>query len=283
MTRRVRRQRGVALPEGVSYVGRPSRWGNRYVFEARHDRPGRALVASRYEAIFRYEQDLVADPERLAEARATLAGRDLACYCPLDVPCHADVLLRLSATAPNGSAHGADALSDGDAVRAAERPDLATLAGIELAAGELFRSVAMDDVAGDEGPAAVELEAARSAGRLWVATARARPVGYALALVLAAGGAHLEQLSVDPAHGRRGLGRALVEAVLGWAGARDAQALTLSTFADVAWNRPYYERLGFEVLAPSEWTPALVTVREHERSAGLDTDQRVIMRRPLTP
>jgi hypothetical protein len=28
-----------------------------------------------------------------AEARQALAGRDLACWCPLDEPCHADVLL----------------------------------------------------------------------------------------------------------------------------------------------------------------------------------------------
>lgn len=33
------------------------------------------------------------------EIRAELAGRDLACWCPLDKPCHADVLLELA----NGS------------------------------------------------------------------------------------------------------------------------------------------------------------------------------------
>lgn len=34
--------------------------------------------------------------DRTAEIRAELAGRDLACWCPLDQPCHADVLLELA-------------------------------------------------------------------------------------------------------------------------------------------------------------------------------------------
>ena len=32
----------------------------------------------------------------VADVRRELAGRDLACWCPLDEPCHADVLLRLA-------------------------------------------------------------------------------------------------------------------------------------------------------------------------------------------
>jgi hypothetical protein len=33
---------------------------------------------------------------RVGQIRAELAGKDLACWCPLDKPCHADVLLELS-------------------------------------------------------------------------------------------------------------------------------------------------------------------------------------------
>jgi hypothetical protein len=100
MARRLQHRRGVALPEGARYVGRPSRWGNPYVFERSSLQKGRVLVTSPAEAVRRYETDLFADPDRRAEARRLLAGRDLACYCPLDGPCHADVLLR----AANGAA-----------------------------------------------------------------------------------------------------------------------------------------------------------------------------------
>jgi hypothetical protein len=34
--------------------------------------------------------------ESLATVRAELAGHDLACWCPLDSPCHADVLLAIA-------------------------------------------------------------------------------------------------------------------------------------------------------------------------------------------
>ena len=35
-------------------------------------------------------------PDRTADIQADLAGRDLACWCPLDQPCHADVLLDIA-------------------------------------------------------------------------------------------------------------------------------------------------------------------------------------------
>ena len=38
--------------------------------------------------------------EAIWGAMDTLRGRDLACWCPLDQPCHADVLLDLANTGP---------------------------------------------------------------------------------------------------------------------------------------------------------------------------------------
>jgi len=56
------------------------------------------LELGRKEAVRRYRDDLLAG--RLAvtveDARRELRGRDLACYCPLDEPCHADVLLAVA-------------------------------------------------------------------------------------------------------------------------------------------------------------------------------------------
>ena len=56
------------------------------------------MSLGRAEAVRRYEEDLLAG--RLAvsveDARTELRGRDLACYCPLDRPCHADVLLAVA-------------------------------------------------------------------------------------------------------------------------------------------------------------------------------------------
>lgn len=80
------RQRGWRKPPGAVYVGRPTRWGN----------PFRVDELGPEEAVARYAAQLRADPARVAEARSTLAGRDLLCWCALDQPCHADVLLAVA-------------------------------------------------------------------------------------------------------------------------------------------------------------------------------------------
>jgi uncharacterized protein DUF4326 len=73
------------MPPGSRGVARPARWGN----------PHDWRTLGRAEAVRRFEYDLAHMPA--AERRAWLAplrGKDLWCYCPLDQPCHADVLLR---------------------------------------------------------------------------------------------------------------------------------------------------------------------------------------------
>lgn len=87
------RARGFRMPAGAVYVGRPTAWGNPYKVD-RHCTAEQAV---------RYFRDNLLAPEnerRLARFRRELAGRDLACWCPLDQPCHADVLLDLVNRAP---------------------------------------------------------------------------------------------------------------------------------------------------------------------------------------
>lgn len=103
---RCRRQRGFDL-QAVSreanglvaiYVGRPTKWGNPF-------RPASKSREDRREAIERYrrwlggETGLGADEARaraIMTALDELRGLNLACWCPLDMPCHADVLLELA-------------------------------------------------------------------------------------------------------------------------------------------------------------------------------------------
>ena len=75
-------------------VARPSRWGNPYVIGAVHE--GRALT--REETVELFREALLAGRLEVdvAAVRASLRGRDLACWCPLDVPCHADVLIEVA-------------------------------------------------------------------------------------------------------------------------------------------------------------------------------------------
>lgn len=103
-------------------------------------------------------------------------------------------------------------------------------------------------------------------------------VGFAHVVLLPDGHgvrAHLEQLSVLPEHGRRGVGSGLVAAAAEEARWDGHDRLSLSTYRDRPWNAPFYARLGFEVVEP---TGALAEVRQHERAQGLDeAGERVVM------
>lgn len=81
-----RRTRGWRMPPGTVVVSRPSRWGNPYAVTMY----GRTLAVELFAAY------LQGKPELLAAVRRELRGRNLACWCALDQPCHADVLLRVA-------------------------------------------------------------------------------------------------------------------------------------------------------------------------------------------
>ncbi|PRY61465.1 ribosomal protein S18 acetylase RimI-like enzyme [Knoellia remsis] len=91
-------------------------------------------------------------------------------------------------------------------------------------------------------------------------------VGFAHVLVIE-GHWHLEQLVVDPAHGRRGLGSALLDAVCREVASRGGESVTLRTYADVPWNAPFYARHGFtEVASEPAW---MAPLRATEERIGL--------------
>jgi GNAT superfamily N-acetyltransferase len=93
--------------------------------------------------------------------------------------------------------------------------------------------------------------------------------------------AHVHELDVHPQHARQGLGRRLIQEVAHWARAQGASALTLTTFADVPWNGPYYTRLGFRILDEAARTPALRKIRHAEEAAGLPMAHRICMQLDL--
>jgi len=103
------------------------------------------------------------------------------------------------------------------------------------------------------------------------------PAGYLLVAEVD-GAAHLEQVSVDPAYTGQQLGRLLVEQAVAWARDHDYPAITLTTFTDVAWNGPWYTRLGFSAVEP---LTGLRAIRDHEKAHGLDRWPRAAMRREV--
>lgn len=104
------RQKGYRMPPGAVVVSRPSKWGNPFrlveqlyshpTFEAsleqfrgygRFSDPAACVEMFRFWARFSPE----AEPLR-AQAVLFLRGKQLACWCNLDAPCHADVWCELA-------------------------------------------------------------------------------------------------------------------------------------------------------------------------------------------
>jgi GNAT superfamily N-acetyltransferase len=165
-------------------------------------------------------------------------------------------------------------------IRPARAEDLVAMQLVERAAGEPFRALGMDEIADDEPPPLEHLAQYQQAGRAWVAVVDGEVVAY-LVLDVVADAAHVEQVSVDPRHGRQRIGQRLIETAADWARARGLHELTLTTFADVPWNAPYYARLGFSPLPDAAQPPELAAIRDLERARGLDRWPRVAMRREL--
>jgi hypothetical protein len=85
-----KRSKGWRMPENAAYVGRPTKWGNPFKVTA---------LSTAADVVFVFRNYVLG---RLTNGTgyplAELRGKDLACWCRLDQPCHADVLLELANT-----------------------------------------------------------------------------------------------------------------------------------------------------------------------------------------
>jgi Domain of unknown function (DUF4326) len=80
-----KRSKGWKMPENTIYVGRPTKWGNQFNVTKTQSLD---IVIERY----RWWAETLRSQMNLDELR----GKNLACWCPLNQPCHADVLLELA-------------------------------------------------------------------------------------------------------------------------------------------------------------------------------------------
>ncbi|WP_228539746.1 GNAT family N-acetyltransferase [Nocardia sp. XZ_19_385] len=166
-------------------------------------------------------------------------------------------------------------------IRQATEADLPVLQDIERAAGKPFADIGMQSVADDDPPSLSTLREFQRVGRAWVRPDDAdRPIGY-LVLGLVDGNAHIDQVSVDPEYVGQRIGKGLIDHAAAWSKSEGLQAITLTTFTEVPWNGPYYERLGFRYLLPDQETPGLRELRAAESAHGLDRWPRACMRAEL--
>ena len=176
-------------------------------------------------------------------------------------------------------------LPAGYSIRQATPLDIPALIAADRAASELFRPTGLiPDMATipQSIPADILAEAIDSS-MVVVAEDAAGPIGFALAQ-LKDKTLYLHQLSVDPTHGRKGLGNVLVQEVCALAEEHDCKLVTLSTFRDVPWNGPFYRRLGFKEIPRRNMAVWMLEI-ETAQAETLDVSKRCFMqksiRRPL--
>jgi GNAT superfamily N-acetyltransferase len=170
-------------------------------------------------------------------------------------------------------------------IRAGRVHEIERMRQVEREAGAAFRDIGMDAIAEDAPLSAEALEAYVVDNRALVAvTDDDRIAGYLLLDSVDDAG-HVAQVSVDPAYRGRRIGRQLIDAAGSWAAEAGHERLTLTTFENVPWNAPYYERLGFTHVPEADLSPGLRSLRRHEAELGLDRWPRTVMARglPSTP
>ena len=165
-------------------------------------------------------------------------------------------------------------------IRALLPEEIRLVPEIERAAAERFRAAGLPAIADGSVSTEAFIQAVARKGIALVAVADGRLVGFVLAGLLD-DALHVYELSVLPDAGGRGIGSALLGAVDAAARDRGRGTVTLSTFADIPWNAPFYARRGFAPVDPPEWGPAFHLLHHLEQAAGLPIERRVFMRKEL--
>ena len=162
-------------------------------------------------------------------------------------------------------------------VRQAAPADAEAMTAVEASAQELLESQGVD-LAALRVPEGFEEAATWSLA--FVAEVDGEIVGMARLTELSREVICLDQVSSSPRYAGRGVGRQLLTDVVTACRERGYSAITGTTFRDVAFNAPFYTRLG--CVEDPDPHPAMVRRRRAEQELGLDDlAPRLIMRLPL--
>jgi GNAT superfamily N-acetyltransferase len=158
-------------------------------------------------------------------------------------------------------------------IRLASGADLQALPDIERAAATLFPAGRIPDP--DDVMPLLELEKACDLGMLYLVSLVDEIAGFAMASEHERS-LHIDVMAVHPDHGRRGVGKRLIRAIIERARCRGLPVVTLTTFRDLPWNAPFYEKVGFQIVDDRTLSPMLRATLAQEANIGL-TDRLAMM------
>ena len=165
-------------------------------------------------------------------------------------------------------------------VRRAEAEDLPALLNVQAAAATRFARLGL--IATPDGlPETIPINAFQRAtlkGLLFLAEYAQRKVGFALCSIERPD-LYLDQISVIPDAGRKGVGAALLDAASTEAARRGLWGVSLSTFRDVPWNAPFFAKQNFQEVPRAGLALWQLDI-ERAQADIMDVGARCFMRRP---
>ena len=170
-------------------------------------------------------------------------------------------------------------ISEEYAVVPAEPEDVLAIIDVHLASNRLFAGTGLlpESELANHMPSDAIRQAMEQKLVFRIGDDRRRVVGFAATRVIGQA-LYLDQVSVLPEAGRRGLGRRLVLEVIEASRERGLKSVLLSTFRDLAWNGPFYRQLGFREVPRKRITPWMQEL-EAAQATTMDVSLRCFMER----
>ncbi|POS83102.1 hypothetical protein EPUL_005014 [Erysiphe pulchra] len=167
-------------------------------------------------------------------------------------------------------------------IRKGKISDIPHLRHVETSAGNRYRTIGLDVVADSNIVDSERLASMSDANHLWVAVDKFGPIGFLCGEELD-GNFHIVEVSVSHECQGRGIGKSLMATMLEQITTEHSfKSVTLTTYRSVAWNGPWYSRMGFGEVHPRLLGSAYDSILETEEARyGFDKHERCLMMKDL--
>jgi GNAT superfamily N-acetyltransferase len=166
-------------------------------------------------------------------------------------------------------------------IRKARYADIPFLGPVERSAAELFRTANLDFLVDGSTVDPKVLAVMIDASHLWVACDfMDYPIGFSGGEYIE-GNFHLVEISVAQDFQGKGVGRALMQKMEADVRGEGYKSMTLTTYRSLAWNGPWYSRMGFTEVRAEDVGRTYLGILESERQHGFDMSARCVMRKIL--
>ena len=162
-------------------------------------------------------------------------------------------------------------------IRFTNKNDYQFLPGIEDSAGKAFLAIGMEDIACmDNLPVSYYNKVTEPSYIMVAESKNAALVGFCL-INLVDSQPHIKELSVAREHSGQGIGKALINRICEESKQKGYKSITLTTFAEVPFNAPFYKKLGFKQFDINNEWPELSSILQKEKDGPLKAYSRIAM------